>query len=163
MRRSTTWPWSSTHKGRFWSWGEATTMPHAWKEPWWAPSAQPPPPLAPEWAQAWETPQETHRKEARALGWGGEGIALWPSVRALLTWRCRLLVSCREGLGALPRALGCSPAPGAIWDSPFIPHKHLLRLAVIVHVWPRRKLSLQKIHLAQDYIVEVINLKFKLS
>ena len=32
--------------------------------------------------------------------WAGEGIALWPSVPALLTWRCRLLVSCREGLGA---------------------------------------------------------------
>lgn len=46
-----------------------------------------------------ETPQETHRKEGRALGWGGEGVAFWPSVLALLTWRCRRPVSCRESPG----------------------------------------------------------------
>ena len=123
MRRSMTWPWSSTRRGRFWSWGEATTMPHAWKEPWWAPSAQPPPPMAPEWGQARETPQETTGRRAGHWTGGGEGVALWPSVLALLTWRCRCLLQ----RGAGPRALGCEPAPGTIWDSPFKSHEHLLR------------------------------------
>ena len=118
MRRYTTWPWSSTHRGRFWSWGEATTMPRAWKEPWWAPSAQLPPLPAPEWGQARETPQETTGRRAGHWAGGREGVVLWPSILALLTWRCRSLLQ----RGARPRALGCEPAPGAIWDSPFKPH-----------------------------------------
>lgn len=152
MRRSMTWPWSSTHRGHFWSWGEATTMPLAWKEPWWAPSAQPPPPPAPEWGG--DTPGNPQEGgQGIGLGRGGRRSLTQCSSPADMEMQAPSLLQ-REPWGVrLHQALSGIAHSGASSE----------RLAVIVHVWPRRKLSLQKIHLAQDYIVEVINLKFKLS